>query len=66
MTGEKPWYTSTTIQSAAVGLLNVAFAALGLDAAGKETEAIVAAVVGLVGTFGVIWGRKKAKTKLTK
>jgi hypothetical protein len=66
MTGSKPWWQSKTIQSAAVGLLNVAFAVLGLDASGEETKAIVVGIVGVIGTVGIILGRKNAKTTLTK
>ena len=64
MTGSKPWYQSQTIQAAVAGLVNVAFAALQLDASGEETKALVVGVAGVVGTLAVIWGRKKAKNTI--
>ena len=63
---KKPWYQSTTIQRAIVGLVNTLAAAIGLSMSGAEAQALVAGVIGIVTTIGVILGRKNANTRLTK
>lgn len=61
MTGKKKWWESTTIRRAIVGLVNTLAAAFSLNASGAEVEALVAAVLGVITTVGVILGRKNAK-----
>ena len=60
MTGHKPWWKSTTIQSIVANGLTLGLAALKLNATGEESAAIVAAVVAIIATLAGIRGRKNA------
>ena len=65
MNDSKHILTSTTVQSALVGLLVLLSQVFKLDLdAGILTE-LVQAVIGLVAVCGVIYGRLKAKHDLT-
>ena len=61
MNGSKPWWQSTTIISAVVGLVNVLTMALKLEVTEAETQGIIQAIIAIVATAGVVRGRMKAK-----
>ena len=61
MTNGKPWWQSTTIISAIVGLINVLTMTLKLEVTEAETQGIIQAIIAIVATAGVVRGRMKAK-----
>lgn len=65
MTGNKPWWKSTTIQGLVAILIPIAAKYLKIDIAPEGARDLVTALFEGVGSILVVWGRVKANTQLS-